>query len=398
MKRTRLAIVLTHPTQYYAPVFRALAASTVVDCKVFYTWSNVAEGTVPDGEFGKAIRWDIPLREEYEHEFVPNVATRPGVDHIAGIRNPELIPRIAGWGAEAVLVFGWNLASHLGVMRHFKGKLPVFFLGDSTLLDELSPMRSLARWLVLTWVYRHVDVAIAVGENNRDYFRRFGVPAERILIAPHSIDTDRFGADTVPHQALIANWRSQMKIREGEVVFLFAGKLTHKKNPLLLLRAFLQLGGPGHLVFCGNGDLEGALKASAAGCERVHFLPFQNQSVMPAVYRLGDVCVLPSQGPGETWGLALNEAMACGRPVIASTRVGAARDLVDDGVTGWVFESGNQVQLQTVLGLAMRLGTDGLRKRGESARRIGHRWSSAASASRIAEIVSGFVRAKADCP
>jgi glycosyltransferase involved in cell wall biosynthesis len=392
MKRTRLAIVLTHPTQYYAPVFRALAASTSVSPKVFYTWSNVAEGTVPDGEFGKAIRWDIPLREGYEHEFVHNVSANPGVDHFRGVRNPELIPRITSWGAEAVLVFGWNLASHFQAMRHFKGRVPVFFLGDSTLLDEMPPWRSLARWLVLTGVYRHIDVAIAVGQNNRDYFRRYGVPAERVLIAPHSIDTERFGAATASHRALIENWRSEMRIREGEVVFLFAGKLTHKKNPQLLLDAFLQSGGQGHLVFCGNGDLEDVLKSRAGGCARVHFLPFQNQSVMPAVYRLGDLCVLPSQGPGETWGLALNEAMACGRPVIASSRVGAARDLIESGVTGWVFESGNQAQLIEILTLAAREGVDALRKRGEAARRVSQRWSSESSATRIADIVSGCAR------
>jgi glycosyltransferase involved in cell wall biosynthesis len=61
---------------------------------------------------------------------------------------------------------------------------------------------------------------------------------------------------------------------------------------------------------------------------------------MPVVYRLGDIFVLPSIGPGETWGLAVNEAMACKRPAVVSTKCGCAPDLVTEKNTGWVFEPG----------------------------------------------------------
>jgi glycosyltransferase involved in cell wall biosynthesis len=70
----------------------------------------------------------------------------------------------------------------------------------------------------------------------------------------------------------------------------------------------------------------------------VVFLEFQNQSVMPVVYRLGDALVLPS-GYGETWGLAVNEAQACGRPSLVSDCVGCARDIVREGENGSVFRT-----------------------------------------------------------
>jgi glycosyltransferase involved in cell wall biosynthesis len=89
----------------------------------------------------------------------------------------------------------------------------------------------------------------------------------------------------------------------------------------------------------------------------VHFLPFQNQSLMPVVYRLGNVFVLPSQGPGETWGLALNEAMATGRAIIASSKVGGARDLILPGTNGWIFESGDRGALERALGQAADRGS-----------------------------------------
>jgi glycosyltransferase involved in cell wall biosynthesis len=66
---------------------------------------------------------------------------------------------------------------------------------------------------------------------------------------------------------------------------------------------------------------------------------------MPLVYRLGDVFVLPSKGPGETWGLAINEAMACGRPVIASDKCGAAADMIKVNENGFVFKAGDETDL-----------------------------------------------------
>jgi glycosyltransferase involved in cell wall biosynthesis len=77
----------------------------------------------------------------------------------------------------------------------------------------------------------------------------------------------------------------------------------------------------------------------------ITFLPFQNQSIMPIVYRLGDIVVLPSKGPDETWGLAINEAMACGRPVIASDKCGAAADMIKNNENGFVFNAGDENDL-----------------------------------------------------
>jgi glycosyltransferase involved in cell wall biosynthesis len=386
MNRKKLAVVSTHPIQYYAPVFRALAGSAMVQPKVFYTWSQTAAGPQFDKGFGSALSWDIPLLDGYEYEFVPNVARNPGVESFRGIRNPGLMRAIASWDAEALLVYGWNLHSHLQIMRLMKGRIPVFFRGDSTLLDERSLFRELARKAVLRWVYSHIDMAIAVGQNNADYFSWCGVPPERIAIAPHSIDTRRFADTSQGYEDKAAVWRRELGIGAQELVLVYAGKLIPTKDPGLLLEAFARLRTPAHLVLFGSGELEGPLKARSNGLARVHFLPFQNQSAMPAVYRVGDLFILPSCG--ETWGLALNEAMACGRAIIASSKVGGARDLIRSGSNGWVFESGNVDDLVRVLETALARGNAGLCVMGEEARRMAEYWSTDVSAARIAEIVS----------
>lgn len=387
MSRRKLAIVSTHPIQYYAPVFRALAASDQIDLRVFYTWSQAETDGVFDPGFGTEVKWDIPLLDGYTHQFVPNLAKRPGLDHFGGLHTPALVREIQAWRADAVLIYTWNSQSHLHALRRLKGRLPVLFRGDSTLLDQRAWWRVLLRRLFLTWVYSHVDVAIAVGTHNRNYFKWCGLPLQRIVLAPHSVDTVRFAADSAGHEHRAAEWRHHLGIGPEAVVILFAGKLQRKKNPGLLLDAFRTLKNGSHLVFVGNGELESELKARAAVHERVHFMPFQNQSLMPAVYRLGDVFVLPSQGPEETWGLALNEAMASGRAVIASSKVGGACDLIHSTENGWIFESGDRKALEDILRRAVICGRPGLHAMGRAAQALSANWSTEESARRIGEAV-----------
>jgi glycosyltransferase involved in cell wall biosynthesis len=385
MARRKLAIVISHPIQYYAPVFRALSDSDVISLRVFYTWSQAGDGGLFDEGFGSVVQWDVPLLAGYSSQFVRNVANRPGTSHFGGLKNPSLISEIEAWRADAVLVYGWCAHSHLQVLRHFAGRIPVLFRGDSTLLDQRSRWRTLLRRLALRWVYSHVDIAIAVGSNSRDYFAWCGLPLQRIALAPHSVDTVHFADAAENHERRASEWRMELGIGPSEVVFLYAGKLQAKKNPGLLLDAFDALKDGSHLVYVGNGELESDIKARAPA--NVHFIPFQNQSVMPTVYRLGDVFVLPSQGPEETWGLALNEAMASGRAIIASSKVGGARDLVRPGENGWIFESGHEAELNAILARASQCGRSGLRTMGMAAQSLSKQWSTAESARRIGEAV-----------
>jgi len=386
MSRRKLAVVTSHPIQYYAPVFRALAESRSIELRVFYTWSQSDGSQLFDAGFGAPVKWDIPLLEGYAYQFVPNVATKPGTEHFGGFKNPSLCREIEAWNADAVLVYGWCHHSHLQAMRYFKGRIPVLFRGDSTLLDRRSLWRAALRRGFLRWVYSHVDVAVAVGANSRDYFAWCGLPPRRIAVAPHSVDTVRFAQDTLADESRAAEWRLNLGIAPQAVVFLYAGKLQPVKNPGLLLEAFGALPPGAHLVFVGSGELEAELKAQACTQANVHFVPFQNQSLMPTVYRLGDVFVLPSRS--ETWGLALNEAMASGRAIIASSTVGSARDLIQPGMNGWIFASADATSLAEVLRSAFNAGRAGLKLMGDAGLARSVHWSTQESARCIAEVVA----------
>lgn len=385
----KLAILTTHPIQYYAPVFRLLAEKGEIAVRVFYSWGKYSLKKYDPG-FGQIIEWDIPLLDGYDYEFLENSSTNPGTHHFCGIVNPNLKQRIEVWKPDVVLVFGWNFHSHLQALRYFHGRLPVLFRGDSTLLDEQPGWQKVARRLALTWVYRHVDVALYVGTENKKYFLAHGLKERQLVFAPHAIDNERFADDEkVRYGKQALKQRRELGFADDDIVFLFAGKLEFKKGVDLLLETFLQLNLPyTGLLVAGNGHMESNLKKMAAVTDRVRFLPFQNQSQMPVVYRMGDVLCLPSRGPGETWGLAVNEAMACNRAVLVSDRCGCAADLIKNRENGYIFKADDRDDLSDKISLLYAAGLTGLRQMGVLSGKMIHNWS----ASRLAGAITGAVQ------
>lgn len=336
----KLAIITSHPIQYNAPFFAILAEHGLFEFKVFYTWGEDSIKPKFDPDFGRVIEWDIPLLQGYQYQFVKNGSKNPGSDHFFGIDNPQLVRDIESWGADIVWVWGWSFKSHLKVIRHFHNRIFVWFRGDSTLVDDgISPFwKRRLRKIFLSWVYKKVDLAFYVGENNKKYFLQHGLIPSKLIRAPHAIDNGRFSDWNVGLQNDLTAWKESLGIAENDLVVLFVGKLESKKNPRFILDLATQLPSKKFkFIIVGDGVLGDELKRQAKADKRILFLPFQNQTKMPSVYRLGDVLVLPSLGPGETWGLAMNEAMACGIPIFGSTKCGGSIDLIDDSC-GLIFD------------------------------------------------------------
>lgn len=337
-QRPRLAFIVSHPIQYYVPLYRRLVAQGEFEVRVFYTWHGGGEAVLDRG-FGKAFAWDIPLTEGYPFDAVPNVAREPGTHHFWGLRNPDLLARVLAWRPDAVHLTGYAYASHLGALRGLARRgVPVLFRGDSHLLDGRRGWKWQLTKVALRRIYRWPAAFLFVGQANRAYYEALGVPAAKLFHCPHSIEVDRFAEPNEAWEADAANWRRELGLGERERALLFAGKFEPKKRPVELISAFLREAPAGwRLLMLGDGPLGGEVRALAGRHPaRVMVLPFQNQSRMPVVYRLGDVFVLPS-AYAETWGLAVNEALACGRPVLVSDRVGCAADVVRPGRDGQVF-------------------------------------------------------------
>jgi glycosyltransferase involved in cell wall biosynthesis len=318
----KLAIVVTHPIQYYTPVFELLAKE--IDLMVFYT--NQKKYNY-DKEFNRSICWDIPLLANYKHEF-----TQPDT----------IIRKITAFTPDYLLVYGWAPKGHLKLLRHFKGKIKILFRGDSTLLKKVPSWKSVLKEILLKWVYTHVDVAYYTGSNNREYFIKYGIKEDKLLFLPHAIDNVRFAT---PQSN--TDIRKNLNIDPEEILILFTGKFNSNKNVLLLLKAFVEINlANTHLLFVGGGILEQSLIKAAKKHPNVHVVPFQNQQIIPAYYQACDLFCLPSKN--ESWGLSINEAMACGKAVLVSDQCGAATDLINRK-SGKIFKSNDVEDLKTKL-------------------------------------------------
>jgi len=196
-------------------------------------------------------------------------------------------------------------------------------------------------------VYRYVDRAFYVGQANKRYFLWCGLKEDQLTYAPHAVDNAFFMKDDEKRRQEALEIREDLGIDPDAIVFLFVGKLEPLKQPIELAESFASLDATAHLIYVGSGVLEIELKERFDSNPNFHFVGFQNQSIIPIWYRVGNVLCLPSKS--ETWGLAVNEALACGCRVIVSDRVGCAEDLVKGKSHGAVFRWNNAQSLHNAL-------------------------------------------------
>lgn len=374
MNKTKLAIISSHPIQYYAPWFRYLSNDGDLQIKVFYLWDFGVTQKL-DAGFQQVLQWDIPLLDGYEYEFVPNVSSKPGVRHFWGLQNPSLISQVKAYHPDAVLLMNYNYASIYNFLWNWNSsKIPLLFRGDSHRLLKPTGIKAWARQQFITQIYRRFAGCLYVGKANYEYFKYHGVPSNHLFFSPHAVDNNRFFAQAAHAKQQAIIWKQELGIPSDNAVIVFAGKFEPKKRPLDLLQAFLIANLPKvSLLFVGGGTLETDLKAAAQQAN-IYFAPFQNQTLMPRTYAIADLFVLPSYGTSETWGLAINEAMCLSRPVIVSSHVGCAQDLIYPQRNGLVFPAGDVSALAASLQAAFS-NRQRLQQWGEESQKIVSQYS-----------------------
>jgi glycosyltransferase involved in cell wall biosynthesis len=364
----KLAIITSHPIQYYAPWFRYLAKEAFA-VKVFYLWDFGVTHQV-DAGFQQSFQWDIPLLTGYDYEFVPNVSPNPGTHHFWGLQNPSLASQVKAYNPNAVLLMNYNYASLYRFLLSWNTRqIPLLFRGDSHRLLPPTGLKAQARRQFISLIYKRFAACLYVGKANYDYFQYHGVAANNLFFSPHAVDSDRFKAFAQSALEQAVAWKKELRIPDDHAVILFAGKFEEKKRPLDLLQAFLQAKlSQVSLLFVGSGPLEQDLKSQATQ-KNIYFAPFQNQTLMPRTYAVADLVVLPSYGMSETWGLVINEAMCLARPVITSTHVGCTQDLVHPHQNGLVFNAGDVPALAHCLQEALK-DRQRLQQWGDNSRKI----------------------------
>jgi glycosyltransferase involved in cell wall biosynthesis len=362
MRIFRLAVVTTHPIQYMAPWYRALAREPWLELVVIYFRELVpAEQGVG---FAKAFAWDVPLRDGYDSRVL---GVAPGLRGV-----PALIGRLRAMLKEewpdAVLVTGWNEPGLVAVypMLRLIG-LPSIVRGESNALRQRGRARRALHRVLLSLM----SAAVVIGRSNRAFYLDNGVPAQRLFPGAYFVDSQRMVGMAEQHGPQRMRLRGAWGLADDAFVFCFVGKHVAYKRPLLLVEAAARArarGWPASLLFAGSGTLTDAIRerSKALGVPVV-FTGFLNQTELWRAYVPADAFVLPSTDR-ETWGLVTNEAMLFGLPVIVSDRVGCGPDLVRDGETGLVFSGG--VERLAAAMEALMADPVGARRMGRAARRL----------------------------
>jgi glycosyltransferase involved in cell wall biosynthesis len=277
---------------------------------VFY--SDATFTSFHDADFGRDVKWDTDLASGYESRVPPASAgrriPRRGRDAI----RPDLFRAVMGMDADVLWLHAYHLPTSLALAYAFLAT---------------------GRPVVLR------------GERNKQYLKCYGAREAELFFAPYSVPKP--GSRPSRESA-----RRELGIDPTVPVVLFVGKLIERKQPLQLLQAWAHLSKSVRscLLFAGDGPLRPAIDeaVSRQALESVVVTGFLSESEMPMAYAAADVFVLTSTG--EPWGLVVNEALMAGLPVIVSSAVGSAADLVDDGWNGYLVSPSDQAALTERLG------------------------------------------------
>jgi len=350
-----LAYLVTHPIQYQAPMLQRIAREPDIRLKAFFA-SDCSVGSFRDSDFNATIRWDVPLLQGYEYEFLPAVGDIHKVSTLRPL-STGLGKRLRSGKFSVLWVHGYARPQHwLAMLVAKRLGMKVIMRDEATAIgNQRGPLRRLMKQGFFAWLNRVVDVFLAIGTLNTEYYRHYGVAAERIFSMPYAVDNRLFQSRVREAAPCREELRRSLSLKTGRPILLFVGKLIERKRPGDLLEAYaLTLQDRGvdeipYLLYLGDGQVREQLEARAAALrlDSVKFLGFKNQSSLPAFYDLCDVFVMPTVH--EPWGLVVNEAMNAGRALVVSDEVGCAFDLVESGVNGLVFRARDVVKLSHAL-------------------------------------------------
>lgn len=344
----RLVILTEIIAPYRIPVFNALAARDEVDLHVIFL-----------SETDESLRQWRVYREEiqFSHEILKSFRRRIAGFNVLLTRGVSTA--LEGANPEVILAGGYSYVAMWEAKRWAHARrIPLLLWSESNSRDarnNLWPVEFAKRKFI-----EGCQAYVVPGKSAAEYLAGFGVRREKIYVAPNAIDVQRFAAG-----AEVARRDPKCRGRLGlpPEYFLYVGRFVKSKGIYDLLNAYAKLPekirSTVGLVFVGDGEERSELmrqgREIGVGC--IMFPGFVQRDELPAYYANAIALAFPSYS--DPWGLVVNEAMACGIPVIASDAPGCTADLVCDGVNGYLVGTGDADQLSQAM---LKLVDDGERR------------------------------------
>jgi glycosyltransferase involved in cell wall biosynthesis len=341
MQHLRLLILGSHPIPYRTPLYRELARRQNIELQVLY---GDDYGIRPrySGWGIQDFVWKTNIIEGYPHVFLSNWSPKPDPSTIIGKLNPGLIPAIYKFKPDAILATGYSGPFHLqGIIGALARHTPVLFLCDSNgAASQPKGVRGWAKPRVLRALYNRFAAFLTIGERNRQHYRTFGVPEQKMFSFPYAVDNEHFSSEAARLRGQRRELREQWRIPHEAICVVYTGRFSSEKNISELINGVARVDGL-HLLLVGDGPERETLEvlASEQLPNRHTFAGFLNQDRLGEAYAAADLFALTSYR--EAWGLACNEAMNFGLPLVLSDKVGCHPDLVTPGKTGWTYTLGN---------------------------------------------------------
>lgn len=335
-RKVKLAVLVTHPVQYFQPVFKELSAQPGIDLLVVYACNHGLTHSY-DPDFQSDIAWDSDVISGFRSTFLSHYKLSSLSSFFPSFCLAFKASRvISDFNADFTLVYSYTpvFISLSTLILKLSGK-HLYLRADGT--DRALPRGSLKSFIrdviLYIWykLFRHI---FPIGSDSDRHFARLGVVEDRRTPISFAVNYDFFDIQSKFWMTRRESIRSMYGIRKDNIVLLWSAKMTSIKNPMLLINALAML--PPHikkrifLVAMGDGPLRNTFQSYAVKHlnDRVCFLGFCNQSQLGRGYACSDVLIFPSS-KGETWGLVVNEALQYGLAVISSDHPGCAADLLD---------------------------------------------------------------------
>lgn len=335
---TRRLVVLTEIiAPYRVPVFNALAAMKDIDLHVVFlshTDTSIRQWRVYEEEI------------KFSYEVLPSWRRRVGKYNL--LLNSNLASALRNAAPDVVVCGGYNYFAAWQAMNWAKRNRVRFLLWcESTALEQRNQYFAV-EWLKKEFT-RRCDGFVVPGSSSRQYVQQFASPEQKIFLARNAVDTALFESKQQDAQSRVERVRGELGLPSR--YFLFVGRMVRSKGVVDLMGAYVALPAEVRseisLVFSGDGPMRAELESLAREIYpgSVYFAGFIQRDDLASYYALAECLVMPTHS--DPWGLVVNEAMACGLPVICTNVAGCAADLVLEN--GIVVEPGNTQQLRDAM-------------------------------------------------